>query len=546
MDFVFGTYINDRLKLANHRANYTGIQHQSRITPTDPKPGEAVTIDVFTGADTPIEHVAVYYTTNEQIPDGKRGIASVGEVVHCHKVQVNWDSLKWGYITHWQATLPPQADGTLVQYCISAWRDDGEEMYADCPLAEDRVQHEAMLHFGNIPLNTPFIPHKQSATPIFAYTVDTIEPPTWSKNATIYQIIIDRFDPGQGRTWLQTENMDDVFGGTLWGVHERLDYISDLGVDCLWLSPIWVSPTYHGYDIANYRKVEPRLGGEEALHAVIQGAHERGMRVLLDMACNHVSDQHPIFAEAFNNEASPYRSWFTFDAQYEYGYKGFFNVKEMPDIKLSHPPARDWMIDNALYWLKEFDIDGYRLDFAHGPGPVFWTYFRRACKAAKPDCLLFGEIIEPPDVLRRYHGRLDGCLDFPLNDALRQTYGWGTWTNPQFDDFLQSHRLYFPSDFVMPAFLDNHDMDRFTHINNDNFEKLEQAVSVQMKQQQPVVILYGSEIGSHHVESARDHGLSIGRVPMVWSKEQNVERLDLYKRHIHQRQKRSADNDTMV
>ncbi|MCA9989983.1 MAG: alpha-glycosidase, partial [Anaerolineales bacterium] len=189
------------------------------------------------------------------------------------------------------------------------------------------------------------------------------------------------------------------------GVYDKLDYIAALGVNCLWLSPLWTSPTPHGYDTADYRQVEPRLGDKAILRKLIDAAHARGLRVLFDMACNHLSNQHPIFQAALASSTSPYRDWFTFDDS-PAGYRGFFGVPTMPEVNLTHPAARDWMVENALYWLREFDIDGYRLDYANGPRPDFWSYFVDAGKREKADTFYFGEIIDTPDMLQAYIGRL--------------------------------------------------------------------------------------------------------------------------------------------
>jgi len=538
MDFAFGTYINDALKIANHRAVRTGIQHQYDITPADPKPGERVAVSLVTSGDSGIDQAALYFTTDESVPLGTRGSASNGEAVSFERVGTEWDSIVWDYITHWRAIIPAQPDNTLVRYTISGWSDGGREVFADWPNAYEQVQHAAMIYFENIPPDSVFQPEEPTAPPVFNYHVDTIQPPQWAQDAVIYQVFIDRFSPGDGQSWQQTEDYERVFGGTLWGVRDKLDYLADLGINCIWLSPTWVTPSSHGYDIADYERVEPRIGGEDALRVVIEGAHQRGMRVLLDLVCNHISNEHPTFQDAQQNPNSPYRDWFFFGDHYEYGYKGFFNVPTMPELNLANPAARDWMVGNAVRWLRDYDVDGYRLDYANGPELSFWAYFRRACKAEKPECLIFGEVIEPPDVLRRYQGRLDGVLDFPLNDALRRTYGVEQWSEQQVRDFIASHRAYMPEDLILPTFVDNHDMDRFSHIaGNDNL-RLKRAVRLQMQQRQPAIILYGCEVGLVQPLSTRQHGLGVCRVPMVWDERQDAELLAFYKEQIQARKGR--------
>jgi glycosidase len=351
----------------------------------------------------------------------------------------------------------------------------------------------------------------------------------------IYQVFVDRFFPGQGRDWLQTEDLLGFCGGTLWGVAEKMDYVADLGATCLWLSPIFPSPTHHGYDATDLYHVESRLGGDDALRAVVQEAHIRGIRVLLDFVCNHVADEHPIFLEAQADPDSSYRDWFTFDDS-EIGYRSFFGVPTMPQLNLDNPAAREWMIDAARFWLREFNVDGYRLDYANGPGPDFWTDFWTACKAEKADCFCFGEVIDASSVQRTYAGRLDGCLNFFVADALRRTLAQGRWTQARMERFLKRHYQFFPDNFVMPTFVDNHDMDRFLLLAGGDKGALRRAAAVQMRLPSPPIIYYGTEVGLNQEISIQEgEGMHINRVPMIWGDEQDRELLTYYKALIHER-----------
>ena len=515
MDFVFGKLINDELKLTHHRASRSGIQHQHRITPADPTPTDNVTVHFVTSSDFPINGAALYYTTNGSAPIGSRGASDCATAVKCRVVRTEWDNLIWDYLRHWEAEIPAQPDQTTVTYTISGWNNESAEFFADHPDADERLQHAAMVFFNSLPKDAAYQPAEQQSATQFTYHVDRLQPPNWSRDAIIYQIFLDRFYPGHGKSWRQTSNLNDFCGGTLWGVRDKLDYLAELGINCLWLSPTWKSPSNHGYDIANYDQVEPRLGGEEALRAVIDGARQRGIRVLLDLVCNHISDQHPIFQDALAGERSPYRNWFDIDDVYVQGYRSFFNVKAMPELNLEHPEAREWMIDNAVNCLRKFDVDGFRLDYANGAGPDFWAHFRPRVKAIKPDCLLLGEIIDSPNRLRVYQGRLDGCLDFTLNDALRKTYAWKTWDQMRFDDFMDKHPAFFDDSFVMPSFLDNHDMDRFSFVVNNSRKALKRALAAQMKLANPPIIFYGTEVGLRQIDSTREKTLDVSRVPMV-------------------------------
>ncbi len=534
MDFTFGKLISDELKLTNHRASLNGIQHQHRISPLDPAPGEAVTAHLVSASDMPLERAWLSYTIDGSDP---RASDADAQRIPFQPVSSEWDTLVWDYIKHWEAVIPGQEDGSMVCYYIAGVTAAGEVVYADYPDAEERVQHATMLYFQNIEADSVFSPSPAGAPPLFYYHVDDISAPDWAQDAIIYHIFLDRFYPGDGVDWLQTGDMQGFCGGTLWGVRDKLDYLAELGINCLWLSPTWESPSNHGYDIVDYQRTEARLGGDEALHAVIEGAHRRGMRVLLDLVCNHISNEHPIFLDAFSDGGSAYRDWFTFDQKYPHGYRGFFNVKTMPEINLEVRTAREWMIGNGIANLKKFDVDGFRLDYASGAGPNFWTHFRPRVKAVKPDCLLLGEIIDTPEYLRRYRGRLDGCLDFFLNEALRQTFAWGAWDERRLSAFCDSHSEFFGAEFVLPSFLDNHDMDRFSYIMENDSAALKRAAAAQFRLPNPPVILYGTEVGLRQRVSTRGNTLDVSRVPMAWGAEQDEDLLAFYQEQIKLRKR---------
>ncbi|GAB4509669.1 MAG: alpha-amylase family glycosyl hydrolase [Anaerolineae bacterium] len=534
MDFVFGTMATPELRLLHHRIARTGVQHTGRILPYDPLPGEAVMVKVVVGQDVAATHAACYYTTDGSVPEGQRGHAVRGDVLMLERVGTEWDTPTMSYATLWQGTLPAQPEGTLVRYRIGAWSDGKEEAFADYPDQKPTTERAASAFFQGLPM--PDLPPIGSAQgQIFNYGVDRFETPAWAKTTIMYHIFVDRFYPGDGKSWNNAQNVSDFYGGTLWGVRDKLDYIEALGADSIWLSPIFPSNTHHGYDATDYAHVEPRMGGDEALHALVDAAHQRGIRVILDLAANHLSHEHPYFQDALHNADSPYRQWFTFDDSPE-GYETFFGVRSMPIINLKNEGARNWMLETAQYWLREFKIDGFRLDHANGPNPNFWTYFRAACREVNPECYLFGEVVEAPDILRTYVGRLDGLLDFYLEVALRQAYGWGTLSEPELETFLAHHSAYFPPDLIMPSFLDNHDLDRFLFIVNGDKEKLRRAVATQMKLPNPPIIYYGTEVGlSQNSSHAEGIGLEESRLPMLWGEAQDKELLAFYKQQIKAR-----------
>ncbi len=537
-EFTFGTVATDDLKVLHHRAAQRGIQHDHMLEPYDPLPDQPVTVTVRVGPDLSASAAACYFTLDGTDPVGSRGVATNGLALPMSFADVAWDTLAWGYVASWRCQIPGQPEGVQVRYRIGVWAGDGPEYFADSPTVLD-VLEKATTAFFRGETMPAMVSAEAGRGKTFSFFSDRMAPPDWARRAVIYQIFVDRFAPGAGRDWVQTTNLRAAMGGTLWGVREHLDHISELGADCIWLTPIFTSNTHHGYDALDLMRVEPRFGGEQALHALVEEAHARGIRVVLDIALNHISHEHPIFLSAAAGADSPHRDWFTFDDS-PIGYRTFAEVKSMPQMNVANGDARRWLIDIGRYWLREFDIDGYRLDYANGPGPDFWSEFTAACKAVRPDCFCFGEIIETPDHLRHYVGRLDGALDFHTCDMLRRTYALHTRTEEDLARFIERHAVYFPDNFVLPTFIDNHDMDRFLFIAKGDKEAVRRAATVQMRLAGPPVIYYGTEIGlEQRLSKTPDLGLDVCRVPMVWGSGQDRALFAFYQQLIKERRSRS-------
>ncbi|MEX2143168.1 MAG: alpha-amylase family glycosyl hydrolase, partial [Anaerolineales bacterium] len=493
-DIIFGTLISDELKLIHHRAHHSGLQHNYAIDPVNPKPDQPVAVFALIGADTDFDEVVCYYTLDGSQPITSNGVEPRIKVAKLARIHVDWDTITWGYKETWRGEIPAQPEGTLVRYCIAGLKKGMATTFADWPDPKIRQEVATRAHFSHTPL-PPAMPTDPAAGKTFAYHVNRYSVPQWARQAVIYHIFSDRFHPGDGHEWTQTENLSDYCGGTLWGIRDRLDYIQDLGATAIWLSPTWPSTSYHGYDVTDYKAVSQRLGGAQAMQALIKEAHGRGIKILLDLIANHTSHEHPHFVEAFTKPDSQYRGHFLFD-QSEIGYRTFFGVRSMPQVNLANEAARQWIIDIARYWLTEFEVDGFRLDHANGPGPEFWTEFQMACKQTNAESFCFGEVVEPPSDYLRYTGRVDGLLDFAFNDTIRRTYAYDTLARQSFDSFLGRHLEYFRNTgLLLPTFLDNHDMKRFLYIAGEDKQKLRMAAELQFKLPGPPIIYYGTEVG---------------------------------------------------
>lgn len=497
-DFVFGTLATEALRHQRTLSLRQGVIHDNQRIPRDPQPGQEILIEITAGPAHNGEIAWLYWTTDGSDPFGGHGKATCGFSSPMLRSETIWDTELWGYIQKFSGRIPGQEEGSVVRYRTSLEDCEGGEIFSE-----------------------------NGAT--FALFVANDPTPDWTKDAIIYQVFVDRFHPGKGSAWNQPESLGGFFGGRLQGITEKLDTIQDIGFNTLWLSPIFPSPSHHGYDATDLFSIEPRLGTLEDFQDLLEEAHTRKMQILLDFVPNHISDQHPIFQDAATNPASPYLDWFNF-SEWPNEYETFFGVKSLPQLNLHHPEARRYMIDAALFWLRQ-GVDGFRLDYAIGPVHEFWAEFRKETRKVNPVCWTFGEVVDPPDVQRSFEGLLDGCLDFVLLEGIRQTFAFETWSAKQFASFLDRHEAYFPESFSRPSFLDNHDMNRFLWAADGDLRKLKLAAMCQFSLTGAPIVYYGTDVGLSQERDVRQGEWGIpeeSRLPMLWGDQQDLDLTKYY------------------
>lgn len=508
-DFIFGTLSTNESRIAHLSNIRGGITHAHQRFPRDPLPEQAIQIQLTIGPAYPFDRAWVYWTNDGIDPEGQNGEAVNGYATSLKPVDSEWDTFLWGYIRRFRGEIPGQPAGTVVRYRVSA-SSNGQEILAD---------------HGTY----------------YAFYVDDDPPPAWTQDAIIYQIFADRFF-SSAKDFPTLEARPSLkSNGTLSGIVEKLDYIAKLGVNCLWLTPVFPSPTYHGYDATSFFEINPRLGDKEDFKELIEQAHARGIRLLMDFVPNHWSNHHPTFIEATQNRESQYCHWYTFE-QWPDQYKSFFTVRGMPQINLRYAPAREHVLEAARHWL-EFGADGYRVDYCVGPTPDFYADFRRVTRAAKSDCWTFGEAVDPPDSQLTFEGGMDGALDFMLLEAMRKTFAFDKWNAMQFAEFLDRHEAYFPVTFTRPSFLDNHDMNRFLWVADGDIRKLKLAALCQFTLTGAPVIYYGTEVGLSQQNDVMQNGRAIheeARLPMLWGEQQDGDLFAFYKELIALRKNHPA------
>ena len=508
-DFVFGALESDANTLAAERQRWSGIRHHHAIEPLDPLPGQPVTLTVTVGRDVLAERVTAYVTTDGSQPAGAQGVAANGFAVDLQRVETRFQFIYWDYAEVWQGQIPGQPEGTHVRYVIEGWLD-GASLWSN-ELRIDGV-NEAKTTYG--------------------YTVDRFQTPAWAHEAVVYQVLVDRFAPAPDR-WLEPAEMEEFVGGTLRGVIDNLDYIASLHVDALWLTPIFRIGSYHGYDTIDYLEIEPRFGTKGDLAELVEKAHARGLRVILDFVANHSSDQFDLFQQALADPSSQARQIYDFSPAYQHGYRCFFTAANMPQFNHDHPEARRYLLDAARYWLREFAVDGYRLDYAAGPSHDFWSAFGAACKEVNHDCWIFGEVTLGSDSLRTYTGRLDGCLDFGFVRQVRLLCAAPAPLIPisRFAAGMQRAQRFFPASFTRPTFIDNHDMNRFLWAVSNDKHLLRMATGILLAFGGTPILYYGTEVGLSQPRT-KGHYREEARHPMLWGDSQDKTLLAEFQRLI--------------
>ena len=264
----------------------------------------------------------------------------------------------------------------------------------------------------------------------------SIQTPDWVKNAVFYQIFPDRFarttqhSPSVAMTvpleaWDTPPTPQGYKGGDLWGIIDQLDYLQDLGITALYLTPIFQSACNHRYHTHDYYTVDPLLGGNEALRDLIDAAHQREIKIVLDGVFNHASRGFFFFNGILENGPhSPWLDWFTvhdwpvsgYDGSLPANYKSWVDNRALPTFNHANPQAREYIMQVAEHWIR-FGIDGWRLDVAYEiKEPGFWQEFRDRVKAINPEAYIVGEIWE--DSRQWLDGtQFDGVMNYLFTEA---------------------------------------------------------------------------------------------------------------------------------
>lgn len=385
----------------------------------------------------------------------------------------------------------------------------------------------------------------------FAYIheIDVFKAPEWAKEAVFYQIMPERFangDPGNDlpgcEPWGGKPKIDNFFGGDLQGVLDHLDYLVSLGINAIYFTPLFVSPSYHKYDIVDYWHVDPHFGDNELLKKLVQACHDRGIRVILDAVFNHCSERFPPFQDVLRyGKDSPYAEWFhvhSFPLRTEEGiptYDTFGFYANMPKFNTAHPKVKEYLLGVAEYWIKEVQLDGWRLDVADEIDLHFWRDFRKVVKQANPEAYIVGEVWS--DSLTWLQGdQFDSVMNYPFSDKVLEFFSGGM-DGYGFANSMGALLMRYPqqTNEVIFNMLCSHDTPRLLFRLGHDKRKLKLAVVFLFTYIGTPCIFYGDEVG------LTGDGDPDCRKCMEWdSARQDLELNDFYKLMIALRKKHAA------
>ncbi|MDZ5470293.1 alpha-glycosidase [Bacillus sp. 31A1R] len=363
----------------------------------------------------------------------------------------------------------------------------------------------------------------------FLHTSEVFRAPSWVKDTVWYQIFPERFgngdptnDPKGSKPWAsEPPARDNFFGGDFQGVIDHLDYLVDLGITGIYFTPIFKAHSNHKYDTIDYLEIDPQFGDKEKFKELVKKCHENGIKVMLDAVFNHSGFYFEPFQDVLEKgEQSKYSNWFhTPDFPLKGGerpnYATFAFEKSMPKFNTQNKEVKDYLLEVGRYWVREFDIDGWRLDVANEVDHQFWREFRTAVKEIKPDLYILGEIWH--DSMPWLRGdQFDAVMNYPFLTNVLNLFSKETITAKEFVENMTSVIQLYPENVNEAAFnlVGSHDTPRILTECKDDLNKVKLIYTFMLTFIGTPCIYYGDEIG---LRGEMDPGC---RACMPWDKKE--------------------------
>lgn len=363
--------------------------------------------------------------------------------------------------------------------------------------------------------------------------------PAWVKDAVFYQIFPERFengdptnDPPNSEPWGNKPKGNNYFGGDLQGIINRLGHLKRLGVNALYLNPIFAANSNHKYNTTDYSIIDPAFGTNEVFDRLVRECKASGIRIVIDGVFNHVGTAHFAFKDVKEKgKDSPYASWFNIysfpvSSPAKPNYECWWGYGSLPKLMVQNPEVKKYLFEVTRYWTER--VDGWRLDVANEVPHDFWKEFRTLSLSINPECYIVGEIWE--DAAPWLKGdEFDAVMNYRFRAACLEYFAEEKITASEFDRRLEILRNTHHPEMTMAMMnlLDSHDTERYLTLCNGDLWKVKLSVILQMTYVGAPMFYYGDEIG---MEGGKDPDC---RRTMMWDeKEWNMELFDLYRKLI--------------
>lgn len=389
-------------------------------------------------------------------------------------------------------------DSLYTRMCYYFELNDGNEalyLYADIFSSQLPLERSEFYQY-------PFIRREEISTV-----------PEWLKHAVVYNIFPDSFASGrrsiQGvpseTAWGNGLTLKSRLGGTVRGITENLDYIAGLGFNCIYLNPIFTAGEYHKYDLLDYFHISPDLGTDEDFRELVDHAHSVGLRVIIDGVFNHCSWRFFAFDDVVHNgESSRYKDWF-YDLTFPVvrppegtapGYASFAYEPKMPKLNTSNPEVRNYFMAVCAHWIREYHVDGWRLDVANEVDREFWRTFKHTVRTIDPDSVMIGEIWENAESWLR-GDMFDSAMNYDFRKHCRDFFARGAIDAAQFSARITQMLHRYPTGITQGQLnlLDSHDVSRFLSLCGNDFRRLRLAEVFLFTAPGAPCVFYGDELG---------------------------------------------------
>jgi len=371
---------------------------------------------------------------------------------------------------------------------------------------------------------------------------DLYEEEKWLQESIIYQIFPDRFCNGDNSkniegtlSWGKGKvNTKSMYGGDLRGVIEKLSYLKELGVNLIYLTPVFKSTTNHKYNTKDYFDIDPQFGTINEARELVEKAHNNGIKIIFDAVFNHSGSDFFAFKDLIKNQQqSKYKEWYFIDSwpvsQAKDKYYTFANgCENMPKLNTNNEEVKEYLLSVGEYWIKEIGIDGWRLDVCDEVGHEFWREFRKRIKKANKNTIIIGEIMHEANSFLK-GDQLDGIMNYPFKNAIIDFFGKNIINAREFLDIMAENRVLYMDSIIrqMWNLIGSHDTKRIYNECEGNINKIKLAIAYQFLYIGVPYIYYGDEIGLDGEDDPDN------RKCMIWDEEnQNKDLLNFYKMMI--------------